>query len=183
MIVVIEGARGVGKTTLAKALTFALNAYRVFDPRLPSARYEKFTRTPQPHDDMHRQINEMMADGRIHVVDRFHITEFVMEWWRALNRGEDLFSRLDADRVEIMQQLVSVGALIYVLTAGTREICERIARRRDLSRRDGIDIFVISAFDYTAFRDNVPLIRNNTRRDMIVNILRIMRDIRKELTK
>jgi thymidylate kinase len=183
MIVVIEGARGVGKTTLAKALVFALNACRVFDPRLPSAKYEKFTRTPQPHEDMHRQINEMMADGRLHVVDRFHITEFVMEWWRTSSRNKGALLRLDTERAEIAQRLVSAGALVYVLTADSRLILRRIMRRRDSLRRGDIDNFIISAFSYAAFRDNVPLIRNNTRRDMIANVSRIVHDIRKGLPK
>ena len=109
-IIIVEGPRGSGKTTLTK--------------RIEELGYErmKFERTNEPSCDMVKQIGEMMEKGGKYVIDRFHLTEFVL---RAYDMRV-LPGKLLNDTKAIQFALRVLDARVVVLDASDDLLSKRI---------------------------------------------------------
>lgn len=135
MIVIIEGQRGTGKSTIAKKLNDVLEFHGV------SSRIMKFTRGDNPHRDMRKQIIDMSLDptSEIFIVDRFHLTEWVM---RVVDGqpGE----KLAIEATKIAKILHDVSAMTFILSCDKPIRKERLQKRND-GRGDEADDERVSA--------------------------------------
>lgn len=123
MILIVEGARCSGKTTIAKAVVFNLRKLGL------NAEYKKFERASDPIAHMKEKIKELSVDANTaYVVDRFHLTEFVMSI--ALERLTPSILKRKIQTIDNM--LGSAQASVVVLTAS-----QAIMRKRVVERNDG----------------------------------------------
>lgn len=117
MIIVLEGPRGVGKTTIATLLEGKLVAMG-----MPVIRH-KWERGEFPYVDMAGQIRKDLVPGQINIVDRFHLTEYVMG--RHLRRNPVKF--LHNATMWIDAFLEMRHAIGLVLTASEKVLEKRMA--------------------------------------------------------
>lgn len=120
MIVIIDGPRGAGKTTLAEyirdqATHIGLNAY--------------IAKNARPEDPLEFML-ERIREGRgnhILILDRFHWTEWVMSCWHKREAVETL----DAWCKTVEVHLTMTPTVGFILQASTAMLAERIAMRND----------------------------------------------------
>lgn len=120
-IIIVEGPRGVGKTTLSNRIAALLAT--------GGAQYHiaKFERPGDPHSAMMRIIPQLANDTIVHIVDRFHLTEYVMSTYhRRRPSFELLASTMHIDRT--LQQYNAIGV---ILSAPPEVLSDRIAHRND----------------------------------------------------
>lgn len=173
MIVVIEGERGVGKTTMVRTVVTMLRIARFFDKRVPRVAAEKWQRGKNPHKDMIEQIKQMSNDSDVHIVDRFHVTEFVMRLEDLLevaavsgniHAKDEERENLHAELHHIHNELCAVHAPTIVLTCGWKTVRSRVNRRKDKTRKN-LSHFAHFAFHETAKHLMCPTFRNDTLMD------------------
>lgn len=135
MIIVLEGPRGVGKTTIAHNLVPVLTNLG-FKPTIA-----KFTRGEDPTADMQFTIRKLVADSHgpgspATIIDRFHLTEFVMR------TADDSVprSKLALDMVSLSYQLEHAGAWVFVLNADESVREERVKQRDDGRGDEPVDV-------------------------------------------
>ena len=123
MIIIFEGPRGAGKTTLAKATVDAIIK------RGKAARYVKFQRGDKPFSDMKHQIRDLLEhDWETTVIDRFHLTEFVMRMYD----HKVLANQLYKDTQKIDDLLFKIPVIRTVIVTRDESLrLERIIRRND----------------------------------------------------
>lgn len=193
MIFVIEGDRAVGKTTLIKNLAKVVKVWRFFDPSVPEPVCEKWERGDTPHEDMLRQVDEMGNDNKLHLVDRFHLTEFVLRTEEFLtadglqikDETRDAVHKLELEFKEVHLALREKHALILVLAAGSKRIEQRLRKRKDEKRRL-VSVFTHYAFVAVASDLHIPLFRNDTLSEQlttIIALLMVIHELKKESTK
>lgn len=121
MIVILEGPRGTGKTTLCSELV-----NRLKEVGLP-AELHKGQRVGDPIEGMISTIHEKFTEDKIWIVDRFHLTEWVM----SIHLERRDFVELTRDIRCIDIHLQQVGALGVILDAPDTVIADRVTRRND----------------------------------------------------
>lgn len=121
MIVILEGPRGTGKTTLCLELVSRLQALG-----LP-AELHKGQRIGDPIEGMISTIREKFTEDKIWIVDRFHLTEWVM----SIHLERRDFVELTKDIRCIDIYLHQAGALGVILDAPDVVIADRVVRRND----------------------------------------------------
>ena len=121
MIVILEGPRGTGKTTLCAELVRRLN-----DDGLP-AEVHKGQRVGDPIEGMLSTLSEKFSTDRIWVVDRFHLTEWVM----SIHLQRRDFVELTRDIRHIDTLLDQAWALGFILEAPDVVLLDRIQQRND----------------------------------------------------
>lgn len=184
MIIIVEGARGVGKTTLCKSLVFALKVRRLLSKDKRKVVSFKAQRGDDPHSDMLKFIETADKDT-IYVCDRFHITEFVMRRDEMFDRGNDWLESQEAtemrmclagDLFEINDRLREVNANVYLLQTSWEVVKLRI-RRREASRKVNASASLIAMFHAVAIVLNVPVLPNDDWGDMIKNVIRMIMEV------
>ena len=118
-IVIIEGMRGSGKTTVAEEAAKRYNR-----------EYVKFERGISPSIDMPLSILKLWITRRRVIIDRFHLTEYVMRCYD---------HKLPIWYVTLSTQFITwllraAGAHTLILTADEDEVYRRLIQRQDVSR-------------------------------------------------
>ena len=122
MIVVLEGPRGCGKTKLAELADRALTKLNV------PHKICKWPRGRRPYFDMMEAIVEMEHFGnQLYIVDRFHLTEYVMRTY-----DKSVFNGYLVQRTEDIQELLRVAhAAVFYVKADSAIRAQRVATRND----------------------------------------------------
>lgn len=120
-VLIVEGRRGVGKTTFITSLA------KRMDGECQIVLF-KSARTAHPTIDMISTINEMASrQDELFILDRFHLTEFVLS--AQLQRRP--FGQLVSDTMYISSQLVNLQAIVVNMTAADETVKRRLAERSD----------------------------------------------------
>lgn len=124
-IIIIEGRRGVGKTTMCSELHGKLTSMGI------DARLWKSERTDNPTLDMAHSIAEMILEPDVvFILDRFHLTEFVL----SAELGRRKLGALINDTFYISRILRNQRALVFLLTAADEDVTLRLSERRQEDR-------------------------------------------------
>lgn len=122
MIAVFEGPRGVGKTSMIKSI---VNRLELLD--VPNEVF-KAERGKDPITDMLETVEEFKRkNDRIWLVDRFHLTEFVMS---CATRNADFVPMWKVTE-DIDGRLLRANAKLYLLDASLETLAARIESRGD----------------------------------------------------
>jgi len=96
MIIVLEGRRGVGKTALAEWVTAIIN----YNSDVKAVAH-KFERDSNPYRSMMGTVKAFGPEETVHVIDRFHLSEYVysayysrIPWAKLVSQTFDIRSRL-----------------------------------------------------------------------------------------
>lgn len=173
-VLVIEGRRGTGKTTVVDALC----SKRAFVQRA------KWPRGAEPWSDMAEQLKEMNGSGYVWVVDRFHVTEFVMRQYEAVmddvanddvgksGSAQAFYEVTRAPRLRRIQaDIEDAGGIVVFLDASNETIAQRMAKAE---REPEVEHpYVLAAvWRQTMFELGGPcLINENRRLSLTVSIL------------
>jgi thymidylate kinase len=173
---ILEGQRNTGKTTVAKSLNNAFGEGRVCT--------FKFARTSNPAIHMTRflmRYDLALRDSRtICVIDRFHLTEFVMRKLDKKIGAEQLITTTSM----IDTMLHQIGAITYVLQAEQGVRRTRFAHRDEKHRKpewpNQTELDEAWTYAMENFHESrVKVMASNTQED----IDRIVIDIMKEQSK
>lgn len=122
MILIIEGPRCAGKTTIAHKVVDILNESGI------TAQYKKFSRADDPIEDMKQRVLEFdRIRSIVYVIDRFHLTELVMR----LADGTVMPSILNRKIKTIDGLLGRAEASIVVLKTSQQVLKRRVEERND----------------------------------------------------
>lgn len=120
---ILEGPRNTGKTTVVKTLSHAFGEGKVC-----SFKFERTSSPPLHMTEFLMKYNLALLDSRtICVIDRFHLTEFVM---RKLDKKVEIGQLLTTtSMIDVM--LHHLGAVTYVLQAPPQIRKARLPLRED----------------------------------------------------
>lgn len=185
MIVILEGPRGTGKTALAKAFIQPLSELG-YTPTI-----FKSERGLDPYSDMRETLARLQVEtasnpNKAVIIDRFHLTEFVMR----IADGTVKRGKLIHDMVDIAYILEHLQAWVVVLSTVEMERERRVSERND-GRGDEAPA-VMDAWDYAHcfLRDSENLITFNnvffmstdtTKADQLAKMLLVRFKIRAEI--
>lgn len=161
-LIILEGPRGVGKTTISQALHGAFMA-SLLSPVFKMNVWKRMRGT----DPIQDQIDAIMNDfwpaltdpSHITIVDRFHTTEYVMTCClERRDTGAALYDFVLIDRI-----LYAVGAIGINLIANSSILESRIALRKDGRIFDGASLALWQeAMTHSYFRTIYNLLLSDT---------------------
>lgn len=168
MIVIIEGPRGSGKTTIAKAVVEALSE------RGLQAKYWKADRNSAPPQAgmMHTILLMSQQPETVWVLDRFLLTEIVMSACLRRTRIDALQSMF----ADLNSRLRNADALTFIINSHFTNLNQRLAAREDISRRDDIPVEAASLVWSTvaACLPGVVLLDNSVESQFVANVQTIV---------
>lgn len=163
MLIILEGARNSGKTTVARMIKEAVG---------PTAYLLKFERTTRPAppvfmiDFLTKNYLALVDSRSVAILDRFHLTEFVM---RSLDGKVEMDVLMTTTHM-IDYALKNIGAVTYILEADQSVRSTRLKMRDldhnknewpDLKELDGAWAIAKKNFSHSKVRP----VKSNTRED------------------
>lgn len=121
MIIIVEGPRGSGKTTMCHDIR------RAFDAQGIPVELYKADRTDDPHGDMMRTFAVHGPSNTVYIWDRGPLTEFVMSHYYSRRTDDDLMASLSAE----FELLLEHDSLIMQMVVTATELRARYDGRAD----------------------------------------------------